>query len=77
MIAVNDSEENRKQFFKPFISSEPPHARAMRLPDSWTMFTLTYGLMFNPSRAEASISTGVNSLKRSTGTFILILYFLK
>jgi hypothetical protein len=35
------------------------------------MFTLTYGLIFNPSRAEASISTGVYSLKRSAGILFI------
>jgi hypothetical protein len=41
------------------------------------MLTLTYGLILNPSRAGAIISTGVYSLKRSAGIFIFMLYFLK
>jgi glutaminase len=53
------------------INSELPHARAMRLPDSSTMLTLTYGLILISSRAGAIISTGVYSPMRSTGILFI------
>ena len=71
-VVPEHSHENEQVSW--IMKGELPHTKAMRLPDSWTMFTLTYGFMFNPSRAEASISTGVNSLKRSIGTFILYFF---
>ena len=58
-------------YFVQYISGIP-HTRGMRLPDSSTMFALTYELIFIPSKVSAFVSTGLNSLKRSVGTLILI-----
>jgi hypothetical protein len=52
------------------IASELPHVKTLRLPVSWTVLALTYGLIFSPSKVWVFISTGVYSLMRSTGIFI-------